>query len=195
MSRKGIRKGLRKGTKKGTRKGIRKGKRLRKGKNKTLKKGRNIQKGGANVHYVISSHGSIDGVDTETDNNHPNRNLYTYVEYGEQLDIGCGFALQTWLSRHRRTPRPNCQQYDPYITKTMLNARVYVERYDTWNSGIVDVTDLTRRPTVVESWTYPASAYERGYTLQDALNTIDTHFRRNYNRNWEYNVHILTCLS
>ena len=89
---------------------------------------------------------------------------------------------------------PNCQEYNPYITKTMLNARVYVERGDSWKSGIVDATRLGE-PRIVEKWTYPASAYDKGFTLQDALDTIDADFRRNYNRNWEYNVHILTCLS
>lgn len=75
-----------------------------------------------------------------------------------------------------------------------MNARVYVEKGDTWKSGIVDATVLGK-PRVVESWTYQGSGYDKGFTLQDALNTIDADFKQKGHPEWEYNVHILTCLS
>jgi hypothetical protein len=129
-----------------------------------------------------------------TDRRHPNRRLYTYVEYGQQLDIGCGYDLQYYLSHYRDGRSwPRCQENQPYIDNSILNVRVGVDGDDEWNSGIVDATDLGE-PRVVEEWTYPNSSYEMGYTLQDALDTIDEDFRNNYPRGWNYNVHVLTCL-
>lgn len=168
--------------------------RIKKRKNKSLKR-KIFQKGGSQIHYIISSHGSTYGVNRETDNKHPNRKLFTYVDYGQQLDINCGYNLQHWLSNYRDPNAvPSCQEYPPYITQRILNARVYVEKFDSWRSGIVDSTYLGS-PRVVENWTYTGSKYDRGFTLQDALDTIDNDFKANYNPRWDYNVHILTCLS
>lgn len=206
MSRKGTRKGTKKGTRKGKNKTFgatrslkrskrhRKARELRRRMSKELKKGRNIQKGGVSVHYIISSHGSTSGVNIETDNKHPNRKLFSYVEYGEQLDIECGFALQHWLSKFRDDDhKPRCQYISPYITSTILNAKLYVEKDDEWNSGIVDVTTLNE-PEIVQTWNHIEDGFDKGFTLQKALDTIHDHFIHTYNPNWTYSVHILTCL-
>jgi hypothetical protein len=76
----------------------------------------------------------------------------------------------------------------------MLNARVFVKRGDSWNSGIVDVTELGK-PRVVQTWTYKGSSYNHGYTLNDALATIISDFKSMYDQSRDtLKVHILTCL-
>ena len=152
-----------------------------------------IKGGGRNVNYIISSHGSTEGVRGKT-SVYRNMSLYTYVDYGSILPIECGFALQTYLTRHRGSGAPPACSKPPYISPTMLNARIYVEHGDPWKSGIIDVTELGK-PRVVQTWTPKDSSYNHGYTLNDALATIISDFKSMYDQSRDtLKVHILTCL-
>jgi hypothetical protein len=174
------------------------------GKTKKMKKV-NIQKGGTTLHYIISSHGSTEGVRDYT-REYPGMILYSYVEnWGDILPIICGYDLQTFLTSHRLTGDkkynhaavPTCTpQKPPHINSSIFNAKLYVMSSDTWISGILDVTDTSEGgKRVIETWTAESSSIEEGYTLNDALATIYTDVRNNYGSDpHNIKVHILTCL-
>jgi hypothetical protein len=161
-------------------------------KNKTLK-----LKGGGNLHYLISSHGTTKGVTSYTTphTTNPNVSIYTYTEYDTPLSVSCAYDLQTWLASHRDKPDsiPKCSKETPYIDEQIKNANLYVTRSDSWISGILDITKIGE-PRTVETWTHTDKSYERGYTLNEAIDTILADYSANYRGTNTIKIHVLTCL-
>jgi hypothetical protein len=159
-------------------------------KNKKTKKNVNTT-----YHYLISSHASsYDVTDYTTKINR--LKLYTYVkEFGDELPIKCGYDLQTYLTSHRyKKIKPKCTpKIPPHINDSIFNVRVYVKKTDTWKSGILDISN-SKSPRVVENWTAKDSNYDAGFTLNDALRSINKDVKKKYGYNKNVKVHVLTCM-
>ena len=164
------------------------------------------QTGGANFHYLISSHGDTHRVRRDTNilrssirGYNTDLKIHTYVEnYGDELEEECGYELQTYLTHRRDNPRkPRCTPY-LHINTQILNANLYVKASDPWISGILHVTNIGD-PEIVETWNYRDHAINNGYTLDDALASILNHFetvvlKRNDASTNTIHVHVLTCM-
>ena len=152
-------------------------------------------RGGGNLHYIISCHGSSQDI-TEMSTIIPNLKIFTYAkDYGYILDINCAYNLQTYLTHYRdeNNNLPTCiENRKPRIDNSILNLRLYVENTDTWNSGIVDITTVNN-PIIIQTWNSYDSNYNKGYTLNNALLDIYRDANKYYGLN-TIKVHLLTCL-
>ena len=142
------------------------------------------------LHYVISAHGSTEGV-TEKSDFYDKFTLVSYVkDYGDTMDVVCGLDLQTYISHYRyRGTEPTCYEYK-HRNYSILNVNFSVGDDDQFYSGIVDSTNHGN-PRTVESWDQSTDA-----DLNYALNIIYQDIQDNYNED-EYDnvtIHILTCM-
>ena len=152
--------------------------------------------GGGNLHYIISCHASSENIKTFTDI-YNKMLIYSYTEdYGFGLNIKCAYDLQTYLTNYRDEQEnfPKCfQKKSPWIDSSIIDLHLYVTEYDTWNSGILDVTSIGN-PRIVQQWTYEDSNYYKGYNLNTALNDIYIDASKKYSGLNTIKVHLLTCL-
>ena len=142
------------------------------------------------LHYVISAHGSTEGV-TEMSDSYDNFTLVSYVkDYGDVLDLKCGFDLQTYISHYRdQDSEPNCYEYK-HRNSRILNVNFYATNNDEFYSGIVDSTQIGE-PRTLDSWDSSSNV-----DLNYALNIIYQDIQDNYSED-EYDnvtIHILTCM-
>jgi len=71
--------------------------------------------------------------------------LVTYVDMDgdKELDVNCGFKLQTFLSHHRNNPArfPPCAEAEQYWT-SIDNIVIFADPDNEWYSGVLDVTEI-----------------------------------------------------
>ena len=165
---------------------------------KTQKTRRNKQqKGGATKHYLISAHGSSEGIRDITPQYYKLQ-LYTYVKkFGDELSDECGAQLQTYLTHTRDdlNTQPSCLKKAPHIDSAILNVKLYVESRanQTFIPGILDVSTV-REPKEVERFTTENQSWYSNYRLSDAIHTIMAHAETSYGPGHTIKIHVLSCM-
>ena len=155
------------------------------------------QKGGATKHYLISAHGSSEGIRDIT-LQYYKLQLYTYVgNFGDELSDECGARLQTYLTHTRDDPntKPKCLQIIPHMNSAILNVKLYVESRanQTFIPGILDVSTVGQ-PKEVERFTTENQSWYSNYRLSDAIDTIMTHAKTTYGQGHTIKIHVLSCM-
>ena len=165
------------------------------------------QKGGANKHYLISAHGSSEGIRHYDMTPNPpvlyrthgyDILLYTYVKnFGDTLSDDCGAQLQTYLTRKRDDPneKPKCLKMIPHKDSAIINVKLYVESRanQTFIPGILDVSTVGE-PKEVERFTTANQSWYSNYRLSDAIETIRSHAETTYGPGHNIKIHILSCM-
>lgn len=99
--------------------------------------------------------------------------VVTYVDMDgdKELDVDCGFKLQTFLSHHRNNPArfPPCAETEQYWT-SIDNIVIFADPANKWYSGVLDVTEIGN-PEVIYNID-PRDA-EHPYDPQDLLDDIE----------------------
>lgn len=155
------------------------------------------QKGGATKHYLISAHGSSEGIRDITPQYYKLQ-LYTYVgNFGDELSDECGARLQTYLTHTRDDPntKPKCLQIIPHMNSAILNVKLYVESRanQTFIPGILDVSTVGQ-PKEVERFTTENQSWDSNYQLSDAIHTIMAHAKTTYGQGHTIKIHVLSCM-
>ena len=173
---------------------------------KTQKTRRNKQqKGGATKHYLISAHGSSEGIRDMTpktpvlyETHGYDILLYTYVtNFGDELSDLCGAKLQTYLTHTRDDPntKPKCLKIIPHMNSAILNVKLYVESSanQTFIPGILDVSTVGD-PKEVERFTTAKQSWYSNYRLSNAIETIRSHAETTYGKGHNIKIHVLSCM-
>ena len=169
---------------------------------RTQKTRRNKQHKGGNdetntKHYLISAHGSSEGIHDITPEYYKLR-LYTYVEkFGDTLSDECGARLQTYLThtRDKKDTQPSCLQIIPHNDSAILNVKLYVESRanQTFIPGILDVSKIGE-PNEVERFNTANQSWDSNYRLSYAIHTIMAHSRNTHGSGKTVKIHVLSCM-
>ena len=162
---------------------------------------------GNEAHYIVSAHADTDEIPRCLRN--PNdsipgfyvqekdrRTIHTYTDYGVELDWDLAVELQEWLQGGGNGRRPGRIHY---TDRTIFNTNIYVKNEDNDWAGLWDVTYGPGMINRFEAWTWPNSSRDAEWHLNDALDTIHTHYLEHYGPRMRdhkpsYHVHVLTCL-
>jgi len=165
------------------------------------------QKGGATKHYLISAHGSSEGIRHYDMTPNPpvlygthgyDILLYTYVKnFGDELSDEFGARLQTYLTHTRDdlNTQPSCLKEALHIDSAIINVKLYVESRanQTFIPGILDVSTVGE-PKEVERFTTANQSWDSNYRLSDAIETIRSHAKTTYGQGHNIKIHVLSCM-
>lgn len=168
------------------------------------------QKGGVALHYIISAHGSSEGIsDYDMTPNPPvlygthdyDILLYSYVrEWNDFLLNDCAMKLQNYLTHFRgdMTKQPRCLDKGlPHINHAIKNIYLSVDpkrkQDEQFVAGIIDVSIIGEKG-IVKKFNSHDHGIHSNYRLSDAIDTIRSHADKTYGKGHNIKIHILSCM-